>query len=65
MYWAEVTMRDSNTKRFERNTLNEIYELAGKYIQRNRKGTKATAIKFGHDDVQTGIWNPIQGIKAV
>lgn len=65
MYWAEVTMRDSNTKRIERNTLNEIFEVFGQYSRSQRNRYKATEIKFGKDNEQTGHWTPETGIKNV
>ena len=65
MYWTEVTMRDSNTKRFESDKLNDIYALLGKYAHKSRKGTKATEMKFGRDNEQTGTWDPVQGIRSV
>jgi hypothetical protein len=65
MYWIEVTLRDSSTKKFEKNTLNEIYNLFGKYSRRTLKGCKATAMKFGKDEAQTGEWDFKDGIKLV
>ena len=65
MYWIEVTMRDSNTQRFEKKQLNEVFQIFGKYSRKSRKNCKATAIKFGRDNVQTGFWSCDTGIKTV
>ena len=65
MHWIEVTMCDSGTKRFERNKLNEIYEIYGKYSRYcGRRGHKASYIKFGVDNEQTGYWTPSEGMQA-
>ena len=66
MYWIEVSFVDSGTKIFKKEQLNDIYDLFGKYSQqRRRKKNIAIEIKFGKDDIQTGVWTPKKGMLSL
>ena len=63
MYWIEVSFVDSGIKTFKKEKLNDIYAVFGKYSQKRRRN-RATAneMKFGRDDVQTGVWTREKGM---